>query len=299
MSGLRSIDHATATDRAPLFVLGALDATETAEVRAHLASCPQEHPEFFELGGIVPYLAELPEQVTPPDTLRDRVVAAVAADLRARQRDDAAAERLVSRFGAPAAAAPAAPVAPAPAAPREDAQPVADAAPIILAERRRVPASLGRVLQLAAVLVAGALLAWNLVLQAEASAARQRAALLRDAIVASNEPGAIVARLAGTDAAPATSGFAVLPDAPSETGYLVLQGLGAAPAGKTYQAWFVTGDQPRSAGLLEVGSDGLAVLPGLRPDGPADAVAVTLEPAGGSRGPTLPILAVGLVKPGS
>jgi anti-sigma-K factor RskA len=286
VSTLRRIDCATATERAPLFVLGALDATETAEVREHLASCPEAHPEFLELGGVVPYLAELPEQVTPPDSLRDRVVAAVAADLRARQRDDVAAERLVASFGSPAEAAE------APSAP--SAEPPA---PIVLAERRRVvPASLGRIVQLAAVLVAGLLLAWNLVLQSEVNGARQRAALLRDAIVASNEPGATVARLAGTDAAPATSGFAVLPDAPTETGFLVLHGLGAAPAGKTYQAWFVTGDQPRSAGLVDVGSDGLAVLPGLRPDGLPDAVAVTLEPAGGSEGPTLPILAVGPVE---
>lgn len=309
MSALRTIDCATATDRAPLYVLGALDAVEAAEVREHLARCDKAHEEFRELGGVVPYLAELPEQVVPPDTLRDRVVAAVAADVRARQRDDVAAERLVASFGPPQGVPATAPAAAGPVAPAEAAPDLAPRAPavgpsaaaepappVVLAERRPLlPAAVGRYLQIAAVLLAGLLLAWNVVLQSEATSARQRADLLRDAIVASTEPGAIVARLQGTDAAPATSGFAVLPDAPSEEGYLVMQGMAPAPAGKTYQAWFVTGDQPRSAGLLDVGSDGLAVLKGLRPDGAADAVAVTLEPAGGSEGPTLPILAVGPV----
>jgi len=315
MSALRNIDCATATDRAPLYVLGALDAVETAEVREHLARCDKAHEEFRELGGVVPYLAELPEQVAPPDSLRDRIVAAVAVDVRARQRDDVAAERLVASFGqpqavpapAPAPAAPGeglpAPVTPSPAVevppPPTQAAPASvpqPAPPIVLAERRPlVPAAVSRYLQIAAVVVAGLLLAWNVVLQSEVSSARQRAALLRDAIVASTRPGAIVARLEGTEAAPGTSGFAVLADSATEEGYLVMQGMTPAPQGKTYQAWFVTGDQPRSAGLLDVGSDGLAVLKGLRPGGPADAVAVTLEPAGGSDGPTLPILAVGPV----
>ena len=39
-------------DLAPGFVLGALTPDEDREVREHLASCPEPHEEFAELGGV-------------------------------------------------------------------------------------------------------------------------------------------------------------------------------------------------------------------------------------------------------
>ena len=88
-----------ATDLAAGYVLGALDAEESAAVREHLATCDQPHPEFAELGGIVPYLADTIDPVEPPAALRERIQAAAAADLRARARDDRAADRLISVLG--------------------------------------------------------------------------------------------------------------------------------------------------------------------------------------------------------
>ena len=99
MTTLRRIDCADALDRAPFFVLGALDAREAAEVRDHLASCSEAHAEFAELGAVVPYLAELAEPVDGGPELRARVMDAIAADVRAQSRDDQAAERLIASFG--------------------------------------------------------------------------------------------------------------------------------------------------------------------------------------------------------
>ena len=70
-------------------------------------------------------------------------------------------------------------------------------------------------------------------------------------------------------------------------------GLAAAPRGKTYEAWVIPpGGQPRPAGLFDGGPD-TTFLP-LRGGVPQDGVvAVTLEPAGGSRAPTTtPIFSV-------
>ena len=37
-----------------------------------------------------------------------------------------------------------------------------------------------------------------------------------------------------------------------------------APAGETYQAWYLVDGQPTSAGLMSVGEDGYAILKGVR-----------------------------------
>ena len=101
--------HEIARGFAAAFVLGALEPAEEAAVREHLRICLEPHNEFAELGGVVPYLGDLPdlELVEPPPSLRDRIMAAAAADL---------AERTAITPAAPAPpppiATPAAPAAP-------------------------------------------------------------------------------------------------------------------------------------------------------------------------------------------
>lgn len=66
---------------------------------------------------------------------------------------------------------------------------------------------------------------------------------------------------------------------------LVTHGLPAAPVGKVYEIWIVRGGRPSPAGFLHGRTGRLR-----RPLPPGAAVAVTLEPAGGSRRPTGPLL---------
>src|SRR5690349_312595 len=96
--------HEEAVDLAPLYVLDALDEADMAAVREHLATCPEPHAEFEELGGVVPYLLDDPatELVDPPAALGERIMAAAAADLA--ERTGPAAERTTPP---PVASAPA------------------------------------------------------------------------------------------------------------------------------------------------------------------------------------------------
>ncbi len=66
---------------------------------------------------------------------------------------------------------------------------------------------------------------------------------------------------------------------------LVVRGLPPAAAGTVYELWIVRGGRARSAGFLH---RGMAVL--TRPVPRAATVAVSLEPTGGSRRPTGPLL---------
>ena len=71
--------------------------------------------------------------------------------------------------------------------------------------------------------------------------------------------------------------------------------LPALPAGKVFQLWSIVGSTPTSAGILTTDGRGggslSAAVPGSvkRPD----AMGITIEPAGGSATPTMPIVLIG------
>jgi len=72
---------------------------------------------------------------------------------------------------------------------------------------------------------------------------------------------------------------------PDRTARLQITGLSAAPSGKTYEAWVIpAGRSPRPAGLFPDGESRTVRLRGTVPKNAV--VAVTVEPAGGSRQPT-------------
>ncbi|MFI5842847.1 anti-sigma factor domain-containing protein [Catenuloplanes sp. NPDC051500] len=71
---------------------------------------------------------------------------------------------------------------------------------------------------------------------------------------------------------------------------VVLMAEGAPPgAGKTYQLWLVNGTTPVSAGVMPAGvTTGAQLISSVRD---TDMLALTIEPAGGSKKPTIPIKA--------
>jgi hypothetical protein len=264
---------------AGLYVLDALEAGEADAVREHLATCPHPHAAFGELGSVVPALFDTIEPRDAPADLRVRVLAAVAAtpqlpELRPaatpvvmRAVPGASARSSASRRTQRGAGSPDAPQA------------------IGVATERRMARSVWRtVLAVAAVLLISVLGGWNLLLQERAGTAESRVALLRDTIAASTDPASQVALLRGTGSATGASGLAVFPS--GRPGTIVVEGLPPAASGRTYQAWFLARGTPVSAGVLAVGSDGLAVLSGLSPASGTDTVALTDEVAGGVPQPT-------------
>jgi anti-sigma-K factor RskA len=76
-------------------------------------------------------------------------------------------------------------------------------------------------------------------------------------------------------------------------GILTVSGMPHQPADRTYQAWVIGADGPRSAGVLgSTGTDAPTLVRGLRG---GRTIAVTVEPAGGSTQPTgIPVLQLNL-----
>jgi anti-sigma-K factor RskA len=93
--------------------------------------------------------------------------------------------------------------------------------------------------------------------------------------------------LTSTDAAPAASGLVVV-STDGEHGTLVVDGLPPLDAEHQYQLWLIRDGQRTSGGVFSVDAEGYGSLWVLSPQplSSYSAFGITIEPAGGSPGPT-------------
>jgi Anti-sigma-K factor rskA, C-terminal/Putative zinc-finger len=265
MSAVPVLACEQATELAAGFLLGALEPVEMDAVRAHLASCRRPHPEFAELGGVVPHLAASLDPVEPRPSLRARVRSAVEAEVRGSSVKEAHADRPARRFG-----------------------------PRLALASWFTAARLGFVGLSAAVLIlAGSTLYLSNQLDQSRSYADQLAAVARLA----GAPGSRTAVLSTGSATTTVSGVAVLPgpDDRSTPGLLVVDGLAPTASPQVYEVWLIEGSAaPKPIGSFEVGPGRHGWFVGL-PAAPAGKVtiALTRESGPGARTPTLPIVASG------
>lgn len=281
--------HEIARGLAAAYVLGALEPAEEAAVREHLRTCPEPHDEFAELGGVVPYLAELPglELVEPPASLRDRIMAAAAADLAERTTAAPAVP------GPPVASPPAvATVAPPAAAPGSTVQ-FPSAAERAERGTRRGAGSLGWAARIAAVVAIVVLGGWNLVLQGQLSDARAYDRAVAAVIDAAGKPGSQVVVLTPTKDSRGAGIAAVEPDG---SVVMAMRDLPATAGTQVYETWVIVGKSaPVPVGSFTVGPTGTAALTTQPvPTPPGSTIALSLEPSPSSTAPRGAIVATGV-----
>lgn len=268
------LTHDEALDLAASFVLGALRDDEMAAVRAHLASCPESHDEFVALAGVVPVLQAAVQPVAPPPALKDRIMAAAAADLETRRQE---AQR--------AAAAPEAPAAvPAPAG--------AGTARPSLFPRDRRQFGLSWALGIAAVLAIALLGAWNLSLQTQLTNAQAYERQVAGVLDAAARQDALTAVMR-SDAADGPAGLAAV----TSDGVMLIAMRDLAPTTGTevYEAWVIAGEQaPVPLGAFQVDSTGVGYLEaGGLPTEPGIVLALTREPNADATAPSSTPVSVG------
>lgn len=281
-------------DLAASFVLGALEPGEADAVRAHLAGCPEAHVEVAELGSVVPALFETVDLVEPSSALRDRILAAAAADL---------APATGSAVDTDALPAPSASVQ---AAPRTiDLPRTVDTPRAIQMPRAADTARAGRgwaipfgrpawtAAAIAAALALVALGAWNLQLRDEIAGLTAYRNGVVEVLEQAARPGAQLAVLAAPDGAGGPSGLAAV--AADGSIALIMRDLAPTSGTQVYEAWLIAGDgAPVPIGGFRVGADGSAAFATAHaPLGAGVTVALTLEPAPNATTPTVPIIAVG------
>ena len=142
---------------------------------------------------------------------------------------------------------------------------------------------------------------WAVVLNIQLSQLRTQVSVLGEALLAqANSLEEINARLpqipisaaetislAGTELQPQARGQ-LIADPNKNSAVLVIAGLDQLEPGMTYQVWLIDGGGPKSAGLLQVDSNGQGILIVTSEliIGEFDALGISVEPDGGSQQPT-------------
>jgi anti-sigma factor RsiW len=273
-AGLRCSD---AAELAPAFVLGALEAVESDQVRRHLAECPEAHAEFAELHSVIPALLASVEPVAPPAGLKDRILAAAAGE---RTHADATP------------AAPEAPAAPAPVA-RPEPRPAARPEPVDRGGwgnlfRRPVWAAVS----LAAAIAVVALGAWNVQLQNDVASLTAYRNGVVEVLRQAAEPGAQLAVLVPPEGSGPSGLAAVGADGKVA---IVVRDLAPTSGTQVYEAWLIAGTAPPVpiGGFAVVGTGSASFTAAHAPLGPGVVVALTLEDGPGAQTPKLPIIVSG------
>jgi len=265
--------HDEAIDLAAGYVLHALEPDEDAAVREHLVTCELPHPEFEELGGVVPALLELDpsELVEPPAALRDRILAAAASDV-ARARADAPVPGSV----------PPVPI-PFPTAAERDER----------TARRSGASRLDWAIRIAAVVAIVALGAWGIGLQRQLEANQAFNQAVANVVTAASQPGARIVVLAPQPGQQGSGLAAVQPDGSM---VLAMHDLPANGGSEVYTAWVIVGSNaPTSVGDFSVGSTGIQSFtthPTTTPEGAT--IAITREPNPGNQAPKGPVVSAGV-----
>ena len=96
-----------------------------------------------------------------------------------------------------------------------------------------------------------------------------------------------IVMLTGTEAAPGVTGTIVITTA-GESGTLVVDGLPSLDEARQYQLWLIRDGQRTSGGVFSVNPEGYGLLWISSPANLTSygAFGITIEPAGGSPGPT-------------
>ena len=141
------------------------------------------------------------------------------------------------------------------------------------------------------VLVIIGLAAWNIDLWVDL---RQQGSALGEQrqLLSAVAAGGNIFSLAGTEAAPKASGILVQDPAGGKS-FLLLKNLPSLPADREFQIWRIKGNQPVGVGSfgLTSATERLVVVGADFAD--ADAIGVSIEPLGGSLGPTGAIVLLG------
>ena len=246
-------------DQIDAYALGILEDEAVAEVEAHLAGCQDCQRLLRQARAVVALLALTPRQVQPPAGLKQRILARIAQEERGGAAT--AVDLTLDSAGV-------------------------DNTP----ERQGLLEALRQFLPGRKVLQTPGTARPDTAASGEQHQLQHIMRLLR-------APHASVWELPGTPEAPKAR--ARLFGAPDEhMAVLIVSGLEPLPPERDYQLWFLREGKPVGGAVFDVhrNGEGQILVHAPRQLGHYDLAAITPEPAGGSPGPTGPIIIAGEIK---
>ena len=284
------------------YALGELSAAEHAAVEAQAASHPEIQAELQQVQAAVGFYAEA-HAITPPAAMRERVLTNVLAQIAGPAANSslrADVDAVAQASHRPVASTP----APVAIANEAGVRPMSSAPVVVPASRSgwAMAASVALLLSLG-----GNMLLYSnwksasselVALQNEQSrfattsqvVEKRLGALQQENQVLRNDEFRAVA-LAGTKTAP-TAHARVLFNPATHKVYVDVRSLPALPAGKQYQLWALDKGKPIDAGVLTLATATGEGLQHMKDIASAQTFAMTVEPTGGSAGPTLSTMTV-------
>lgn len=251
----------------PVRALSALDASDDVALSEHLRECSECRRELQDWEATSAVIALNVQPIEPNPALRERIMNQVREEHRSQTVKRSSVVPFETRSK----------------------------------NMRRTAASFAVI---AAGLVLSVLIGWIFLLWRENAVARAELARLNREIEATQDdlqreraivtlitsPGARLAKLAGTDSAPAAR--AMLAYNTSGDAMLIARGLPAAPEGKGYQLWFIVGDKPVPGKVFNTNQTGMGTLQDKMPGdmGERAVFAITMESSAGAHTPTGAIL---------
>ena len=244
---MSEMNHERFEDLKDAYVLGALPEEERLSFEDYLAAHPERQAEIDELGAVAGLLAFSPQEQEPSPELRRRVMEVVEAEAEpSRVRGRSTFAKVGDYLSVRSLA-----------------------------------------LGAAALLVIG-LLSWNVLLQVQVQNlqgqvenAQGQVQDLQGELEVAQQSQTI--KLEGSWAK--QGAMAEVASMQNNQIILVARNMPSVPEDKTCQIWVIKGDVPKSSGLFQPDGNGTAT-PVTNSITNADVIAVTVEPAGGSKKPT-------------
>ena len=301
------MNHQDWLAQADIYALGALDGDELIAFEAHLAAgCPECEQHLRKTREALTLLPQALEPITPPPTVKARLLAQIAAEAAIPQPVTRLPGRRWWKMGVSALAAAGLLVALSfklyqTRQEVQHLQALVASLQTTSAEREEALQAERRELQRATAMVAT--LQAELAKREETLEAERRERERVERVVATlqgelgeldatlrqlSAPQVRLVRLAGLPPSPGAKAN-LLWNPAAQVGVLLTSGLRKIPADRVYELWAFAGNEPVPAGIFEVDEAGHAFLrlPPLPPRAKRyDKFAVTVEPAGGMLKPT-------------
>lgn len=278
-------------DQIDAYALGILEDEAVAQVETHLEICQQCYALLQQARKVTELLLFAPRPVRPPAGLKQRILARIAQEEHSSRTRQPPLDRPV---GLPSSTPEPAPAGAGPISVSDQQKSSASDTTAAALPPGITPERQGLIGTLRQMLSGRKGATGDATPTSQAEMPNQQ---LQAIVRLLRSPHPAIWELPGTPEAPNARAH-LLGSPEDDLAVLIVSGLEPLPPERDYQLWFLREGQPRGSAVFDVqaNGEGQILIRAPRQLGHYDLAAITPEPAGGSPGPTGPIMIAGQLK---